>query len=349
MTQATPSPTPILDRTLPPPAAKSTRTRNAVAAAVGLLIGILAGVFDVKLPSLLLFVLFWELTIAVHEGAHVLAGSLAGFACHGVAIFGCYVKRAHPGWRLTFQIRNLSCGAAYMLPSRLDLPDWRYGTIIAAGPVANTLLLATVWWMHLPEWAESARWPAMLALGTLTLSSLLPFTTEGAVSDVARLIARVRGGEAWERWKLVLSFLALNAQGVPPREWDKDALHRAASFCGGRATDRLQATLLAYGAAIDRGEFSEAVLLLETALALSGRVGRVLRSSVFLEAALFQAQRRNDAVTARAWLTQASPARGVSRGCIAAVEAAVLLAEGRPAEATPPVSPVTTHAPPLTH
>ncbi len=304
--------------------------RNAIAVAVGSGIGILAGALGVNPESLLFFALFWQLTIAVHEGAHVLAGSLAGLSCRGVAIFGCHLKRGRSGWRLSFQIGNLFCGATQMLPLRLSLPDWRYATMIAAGPAANILLLATLWW---------ARWPAALAICSLTLFSLVPLTSEGDVNDVARLASCLHRDEAWERWKLTLFCLEQNARGVPRREWNRDALCKAASFGGGSAADRMQATLFAYGAAIDCGQFQEAGLFLESALALSGRARPVVRSAVFLEAALFQAQCRRDAVTARAWLTQASPAKGVSRASIAAVEAAVRRAEGWPGEAAPSASP----------
>jgi hypothetical protein len=247
----------------------------------------------------------------------------------------CYrLVRTIRGWRFSFEWKRMvSGGFAYVMPSRLDLEDWRYGVMVAAGPVSNVLLTALLLLAPWPEWAAGARMPALLAAGLITIVSLLPITAGANLSDMARLIALARGGDDWLRWKLVLRFQTLNMQGVPPREWDACALEAAASLPGGRPADRLMANLLGYLAAIDRREFGKAAQFLETTLTISDRVGPAMRAMLFLEAAFFQARRRKDAVLGRAWLAQAGSPKGISKYCIGIAEAGVLFAEGQLADA----------------
>jgi hypothetical protein len=89
---------------------------------------------------------------------------------------------------------------------------------------------------------------------------------------------------------------------------------------------------VAYGWALDRGDIPAAEGYLETLLANLSAFNSALRPSVLIEAAYFTARHRNDAAAARALLEQA---RGglVEPYTRARAEAAVLLAEGRPAEA----------------
>jgi hypothetical protein len=287
-----------------------------------------------NLSPVVWFILFWQLTIAVHEGGHVLGGSLTGFTCRGVMICCYRLIRTMKGWRFGLEWkRTISGGFAYMMPSRLDLDDWRYGVMVAAGPASSVLWMAILLAVPWAWWTTGARLPALLAAGVITAVSLVPVGAGAVLSDTARLMALARGGDNWKRWKLVLRFQTLNMLGVPPREWEAQSLETAASFPGGKAADRMTANLPAYLAAVDRGEIPEASRFLEATLTISDQTGPVVRSAVFLEAASFQARRKKNAELARTWLNQAGQARGLPKYSRLSAEAAVLLSEGKIAAA----------------
>jgi len=336
------SDTPILDRTTPLPAVKRPRWPIAVGFASGAIIALAILYFQAyggvsrRLPTFvypLLFALFLQLSVAIHEFAHLLAGRFTGFYCRGVTVCCYSVMRTILGWRFIFRWKNiLAGGGAYMVTLDPNPRDWQLGLMTAAGPVANVALLAAVALVPLPLWASSVRWPACLGAGVTAVVSLLPIGTGSAVSDAAVIIVLLRGGGAWRRWRAVLCINSLNLQGVPPREWDASGLDEAASVSGGSGVAWFKAGLLAYTAACDRGEFANAARYLESTLALSPKATPAGRNLIFLEAAFFQARRRRDAAAARAWMSDVRP-KGVPEESIATAEAAVLLVEGRCAEA----------------
>ncbi len=341
--------TPILDREVPPPPLRSERKSKLIGAAIGVVAGIALVTLPILNPSvptgfspglgLLLFIAFWQITIALHEGAHVLAGRLVGFASRGMMICSYRIVQTVSGWRFSFEWRRFIAGGfAYVMPSRPEMEDWRYGVMIAAGPISNSVLLVLELVAPFPAWAEPARVPAIIATGVITLCSLVPLSSGGAVSDMSRLVSLARGNDDWQRLKLILRYQTLNFLGYSPREWDAGELNAAAALDGGRPPDRLGANLLAYYAAIDRREIDEAAGYLETTLTLAGRLGSTVRRVLFYEAAFFQARRRNQPAIARAWLAEAGPPKGLPKYCGKSAEAAILLAEGKSAEAAQTVS-----------
>jgi len=325
MSPAAPA-TPILDRIQPPPEAKAPQERNRDWAYIAVHVAF----FIVILPLLpvFFFIALFTLVVVVplHEVGHVVAGLLTGFSFRGITV-GCFrLVRTLLGWRLTVRLKYLSRGHAHMVAARPALSDWRYGLMIAGGPLATFLLPVVAFLVPLPEHGEWVRWFVVICAAASVAQCLLPYSRVG--DDGYCLLLLLRGGEEWERWKV-----SLMAETAPAGELDKDARARAAALSSGRAVDRLDANLLAHRAAIARGDLSEAATFLETALSLSGQVDGPLRSAVFLKAAYFKARLRRDAATARAWMTDAVPAKGVEQWQIDSTQATVLLAEGHPSEA----------------
>lgn len=326
-------PTPILDRIEPPPPLRRSRKMQLLWIAFGVVLGlsfnaITSGISLQAEPfpfaDILLFLVFFQLGIALHEGGHVLAGFATGFSCGGVTACSYHLLRTLRGWRFHFQWnRFLAGGMAYLIPARSGLENWRYAAMVAGGPLASLLVVPIA--LLAPA---VFRGPAVIAWGLIALIALLPLRAGPHVTDTLRLFAFLRGGDEWERWKFALASFAQNAQGVPPRQWDPEPLRQAASYSGGNVQDRFYANLIAYLAAVDRGDCDEAAGLLETVLLLSGQIGAPTRRRVFLEAAFFQAWRRQNAVLGRAWLAEAGAAKGVDRFSVAAAESAVLFAEG---------------------
>ena len=328
--------TPILDRQQAPPPAKSLKNARVIGLAVGLLIGLALDFWMVNAvrtdaSSLLIipwFLLAWQVTIAIHESGHLLAGWLAGFTIRG-AVICCYrLMRTREGWRFTLEWKRLiSGGLAYVLSSGPEDSDWRYGAMVAAGPLASVLWFAVLLWIPWPEGMEGARRPALFAAGIVAAIAVLPITAGGTLSDMARLLTLARGGDNWLRWKLLLRYQALDAQCVPPREWDPEGLDRAAALSGGRPIEQLACTQYAHLAAADRADPAEAARHVESMLALSGGIGPVWRAATFFTAAGFHAWTKNAAL-ARSWLDQAGTGKGLPKYCRWSAEAEVLLAEG---------------------
>jgi len=283
---------------------------------------------------LALLVPFGLLGILAHELGHLAGGRLAGFRFL-LLIVGPF-KLQRYGERVRFGL-NRSLGfigglaASTPLDDR-DLPR-RMLLMVAGGPLASLMagLLGLV-----GAWL-AAGFPAaaLFAFGVLNLClalvSIVPMRSAGFYTDGARILMLLRGGPRAERWCAVGALTNAAANGRP-RDLSPALLALAASPSDGTLDD-VGARLLAYFAALDRGEAAAAGEHLDYVLGHREAYPPAGRPSLLLEGAFFLARHRGDPEGARALLDQARGGMFVELHTRRRVEAAVLLAEGRRDEA----------------
>jgi hypothetical protein len=284
------------------------------------------------------------LTVTLHELGHLLAARSAGFR---FVLFGAgplRVRREGRRLRLGTADRWLPLGMAVSVPEDMDRLERRVARMLLGGPLANLLtgaaalvLTAAVQPGLRPSELGAA---AMLGLWILFYTgvlgvglgalNLLPASEEGLLSDGARLRMLRRGGAEAERWSAAWTIYARAVAGVRPAEWDRELVERATAIPDGSFDDG-GAALLAFEWALDRGDLDEAERFLLRAQAAAEAIP-LLRSLHAAEAAFFRARYRGDPAGGRRWL---EGARGglLEEHARLRAEAAVLLAEGRRAEA----------------
>ena len=174
-----------------------TRSEARISFVFGLVITLLflAAIFDEYAPkklSIVFYILFWVPMLVVHELGHALLPRLLGWRVREIVIgFG----RTLWQWRIGETIIRVKHAPieGYVLPAPKEPKQTRLKSVLiyAAGPGAEFLILAMMllWFGWDNVFNDSGHWDS-LALKTLAVVisvgggfNLLPFRTEGAVSD----------------------------------------------------------------------------------------------------------------------------------------------------------------------
>jgi hypothetical protein len=261
---------------------------------------------------LLLGPFFGQLT---HELGHVLAGWLVGFRFQLLVVGPFKVVRGGSG-RVRLELnRDLALfgGVAESLPTDSHDLVARFAWVVAGGPLMSLALavaallalalgppgvgplprLAIAWWG--------------LFCGLLGLAASIPIPLGRTfISDGLRLLRLLRGGAEAARDAAVLHLLGLASAKTPPRAWD-DAVIAKALVPSDDSSFECAARLLAYKAAVDRGEGERAYEHLARALELRETYFES-PAPLLAEAAYFEGWWRGRADEARRWLGQL-PAR----------------------------------------
>lgn len=158
-----------------------------------------------------------------------------------------------------------------------------------------------------------------------------PGTAGGFKTDGKRVFDLLRGDRRSEQEAAVLALTTAGLAGVRPADYDPGLVARAVSLGDGSLFD-LYGNLTAYAWAADRRDWPAAQGHLDRVLAGEAQLVPYVRDVVRCEYAWLLATTRAGATVARAWLDSAGridfdPATRLR------AEAAVLLAEDRPAEA----------------
>lgn len=236
-------------------------------------------------------------------------------------------------WRVSRnRLRNPFMIGGVLLPTRTQhlLRDLWLQTLV--GPLLNLLtgLLA----LAARPWLSGAAAHLALLFGLTSLIyalvALLPMHTNGLANGGAQLLDLWHGGPAAERWCAVTTLRALG-QVQRPRDWDRRLLAVALALPD-YSVDDMIAHDLAYTAALDRGDSAAEVTHISYLLAHVDACPAWLRPALQLEGAFFAA-RQGDWANARAAFEQARGKLPLQTYVYDRVEAAVLLAEGRPAQA----------------
>jgi hypothetical protein len=160
--------------------------------------------------------------------------------------------------------------------------------------------------------------------------NLLSFRSGNPVPDGLQLWILLFSRERRERLILILSFLSDAKRGDLKSFVDHKFLNQSTSVRDG-SSQQIVANWLAYAKALEAKNFDDAALYLENCLTASSAAARELRESLILEAARFQALRRNRPDLARQWLDLDSSGKQNAKRFLP--EALVLHRENRQREA----------------
>jgi hypothetical protein len=273
--------------------------------------------------NLLLFLSCVYIAISIHELGHLIAGKLVGMAPGGLMIGGLTFMKSGDRWTFRFQWEGLFGGLAKPLPVNGEFRPSRYAWMVAGGPLAS-LLSTLVFWLTY----GGGEWTGCLLFwsGFFTVISLLPFSAGVNRTDGARLWLLIRHPERSRAWMAVVMVQAQDANGVRPRDWDADLVRQ---MLAGEPTDNEQPwrQLLASLRCSDQGDEAGSLEHLESALASSGRSGKVVRQALYLSAACECARLQRNADRARIWRERGLKLRKPET--TSSTDAAIAMCEGR--------------------
>ena len=322
----------------------------------GMAVGYFGARFGLKFlqpiePKSLLLVLLlavpflWLLAVGFHELGHVVGGWITGGRFVLWIVGPLKVQRTPAGVKLAWNRSvNLGGGMAICAPLEASrITPERTAIMVLGGPafslVLAVALVASTALLTGPGAAEST-WGALLhnvALVGAGLSSLIfvitiiPSTIGGFKTDGKHVLDLLRGGTRSAQSNAVQWLSTAVMAGVRPADLDPRLVERALSLGDGSLFD-LNAHLIAYYVAADQHDWARAQRHLNTMLAGEGVLAPFMRDVVRCEYAWLLALRGNNPTAARAWL-DAAGATEFDPATRLRAEAAVLLAEGRPAEA----------------
>ncbi|MEM6673662.1 MAG: hypothetical protein AAF726_12520 [Planctomycetota bacterium] len=271
------------------------------------------------------------LPLLLHEVGHALAGALVGFRFVLLAIGPLLVERG-PRVRLHGDL-SLYGGLAAMAPRDGDDLVRKMAWTTAGGPLASlatTLGGLALFLTRRESVPEASFFGLVLSISALLnfLAVVVPRTTGGFLSDRGRLQVLLGGGEPARICAASGRLLALELDGVRPRDWPRDELDvlRAAN---GTSLDELVGRLgFLVPYAEDAGDLAGAQAELDAVLRAYGDLPSSLRAGVLIESAFLAAMARGDGDQARAQLDRAGKAALVEPYLRSRAEAATLQAEG---------------------
>ena len=296
------------------------------------------------LPSLIL-------VLAVHEFGHWVGGYIAGFRFFQFTLGPVKVVRTGQGLRLGVNDAWLPFASVCAAPVDMCHLNRGCAMVSAAGPVANLLLagmlggpfLARIVLAPRPEvlirhvishWGGEYWFLAVCEITFMSLAfglvNLIPFHEAYYTSDGGRLLLLWRGGPKADRLAANIGVLAASMSGQRPREWDPGLIARGTRFADGSVEQGI-ACMFAYARALDVGDCEIAGVHLQQGRAILAKVP-FLKGVIGFEAAYFEARFGREPARARALLDSARR-ENRDRDAHLVAEVAVLLAEGRAAEA----------------
>lgn len=253
---------------------------------------------------LLSFVAAFFFAVAVHELGHLVAGRLVGFHFSFVQIgplslrleYGRFKVRVHRGITLG--------GFAGIQANRVSRLRRRLIIFIMGGPGANLLSIpATVVLVNYAFPSLGRNWVAVPAAQFAFISLLLvltSFSLKGGTSDGARIWMLLSSSDSARRWMSIFALGLQAKKGVPARSWKRSWISAASRLRDG-SRDEFVGNWFAYASANDSKDSARAAIHLERCLELVTLVRPSLLSLAIVEAAVFVAWFRNDALTADKW------------------------------------------------
>jgi hypothetical protein len=238
--------------------------------------------------------------LAVHELGHVVAGLCVGFRFRSLRVGPLLFSRP-------FQVSlyrgpgAFTNGVAELIPVATDRLAGRGVAMALAGPLANFLSAAFMFFLPFPITAFSALFIAFsIANGA---NDLFPFESRLGVSDGRRIWMLLRQPERGQRWLALLHLAGALSDGVLPESLSPEFLAKAIAVRD-ESADTVLAHAMAFSAAFHEQRDNEAAHLLETCLAYANLATPVVRAALMSDAAVFQARKRNRADLAAGWLAE---------------------------------------------
>lgn len=297
-----------------------------------------------KILGLATLPILWLVAAGFHELGHVIGGWIGGGRFLLWLVGPVMVRRTPAGIRVGWNRSvNLCGGMAVCVPlDPRQVTPGRVAVMILGGPVASLLL--TVGAFLLADWlaamtpASTARALGQnLSLFTGAMSALIflitvvPSAVGGFKTDGKRVVELLRGDHRSEQEAAMMVLTAASLAGMRPADYDQALVAKVLSLDDGWLFDRYGHLTIYYHAA-DRRDWLAAQKHLDHVVAGLDQIVPYVRDIVRCEYAWLLATQTRDATTARAWLDSAGkldfdPATRFR------AEAAVLLAEGKAAEA----------------
>ncbi len=282
--------------------------------------------------------------VIVHELAHLAVGVASGLAFKSLVIgqWFALVRRRGRIQLLLGPVYGAGGGglAALTYQTGDDQEIDRLQLSVLAGPLITLTqgVLGAVAFLLLPA---DMVWLRLIAIMTAldgivtALVNLLPISTAGLSSDGGTLLAIWIGGPRTKQLRALLKLEGLSQRGMRPRDYPAEELATVMAVEDTSTNPSAAARLLAYYAALDRGDIPEAQKHFAAFAAAHRTVPPLYRSVLYLEAAFFEARYRNNPRLARAWLTLVKD-RGILNDKYSRLRplAAIALAEGDPQLAT---------------
>lgn len=299
-----PSATPILDLLHPLPMPDTERVNGRFATPFLLVVGAIAMTENLSSLSIPFgFLLINFLTIAIHEFGHLIAGWCVGLRFKGVRIDPFRIRIDSGQWK--FRIRpKLFGGFAFMSLDRVRRVRRRLVAYVAGGPAASIVCgaaAAVAGEIGVARQYDSA-WPTFLeffGVWSLVIGcvSLFPFRVGRYANDGMLLRALL----FWkpEATQLIASYALSTIKGDKP--FPPDYVHRWFRLAGARTKLQDQNYLENWLAFEGAQDHEIAAQSLERCLADSARMDDDQRDKLIVEAAVFTAWHRHDAVKAEIW------------------------------------------------
>lgn len=283
-------------------------------------------------PLLSIFVV-----LLMHECGHLLGGRLVGSRFFLLIVGPFKIMRTRQGVRLGWNTNlGASGGLAVSLPSNNQRLSRKMLITTMFGPLMSLLfaLLTAILAFLLrgyPIVADSLAITSVLPFFNFLVTAIPLGAGGGFMTDGKRTLMLFRGGSQAERWAAVTTLQLAWLAGQRPRDWDASLLQQATKLQD-NSLDDITATMLAYYHELDMGNSIAAQHYLERMQAAYSTVPSLVRPTIALESAFFEAYYQHNAESASAWFAQGKGGI-IDRTTRKRGEAAILLAEGKIQEA----------------
>lgn len=275
--------------------------------------------------------------LLIHECGHLLGGRLVGSRFFLLIVGPFKIMRVQQhvrfGWNTNIAA---SGGLAVSIPSNnLHLSHKMLLTTLF-GPLASLLFALVTAGLAFfvgtyPVVIDTLAIIAVLSLANFLVTAIPLGTGGGFITDGMRTLLLLRGGPSAERWAAIAALQLAWIAGQRPREWDASLLQQA-TMVQDNSLDNTTANMLAYYHALDTGDSVATQKYLASMQVAYTTVPSLIRPTIALESAFFEAYYQHNGEAARAWLAQGKGGI-IDRSTRKRVEAAILLAEGKTEEA----------------
>lgn len=345
---------------LPPPLPVKKASIGIVGVLNGVLLGVLLGLFGPQLAGNLFMVspsskwyvllcvavlpLVWFGVVAFHECGHLVGGWLIRGRFLLLSVGPLMVRRTPQGIRLTWNRSvNVLGGMGACLPHNPEqVTPKRMAVMILGGPAASLVAAGVLFGLasflandklagHFHGFAQHLAVIAALLSSLIFLLTVYPATIGGMKTDGNRVLGLLRGDHRSEQEAAMLLLTAASLAGERPAHHSAVLVARVISLKDGSLFD-FYGHFTAYYHAADRQDWCTAQDCLDYILTGEKDLMPHIRDVLRCEYAWLLATRSEAVAEARAWLDTAGKLQFDPATRLRA-EAAVLLAEGKRAEA----------------
>ena len=259
----------------------------------------------------------WFVCIVVHELGHLLATLIMGYRVESILVWPFFVSLRSK--KLSVKIVNQSDLAGFIGCVIQDFKRFRlrYATVIFAGPFANLVLAAVSnHFRHQPSFS-----PFLHHTFTLTtllsfwvgITGLIPRHSQIYSPDGSKLWMLAFQPERRERFMALIEIQNLSRAGQWSRDWPEQLINKALSSGAEHGSEKYALFWYGYIWASAKEKVEFAAECLERCLEASKSAGPVLRDSLAMKAAIFQAWHRQSREKALAWKNHVKNEKGITK------------------------------------